>query len=96
MKQEKSKSNIPYGTSLSTERRMAMNDKFYLKEFQLFDGENTVIFNIVAIQSEKIAVAITKDGKITVSEYDLLEDENGVYFEYGVAGSTHIHIDDFE
>ena len=26
-------------------------DKFYLKEFQFFDGENTVVFNIVAKKS---------------------------------------------
>lgn len=73
-----------------------MKDKFYLKEFQFFDGEDTVIFNIVAIQCSKIEVAVTKCGKITVTDYDLLTDEDGQYFEYGIAGSTHIHIDEFE
>ena len=71
-------------------------NKFYLKEFQFFDGEDTVIFNIVAVESEKITVAITRSGKITVTDYDLHSDENGLYFEYGVAGREHIHIDDFE
>ena len=71
-------------------------NKFYLKEFQFFDGEDTVIFNIVAVESDKITVAITRSGKITVTDYDLHSDENGLYFEYGVAGQEHIHINDFE
>ena len=71
-------------------------NKFYLKAFQFFDGENTVVFNIVAVEENKITIAITKCGKISVSEYDLYTDENGLYFEYGIAGQEHIHIDDFE
>ena len=31
-----------------------------------------------------------------LSDYDLHSDKNGLYFEYGVAGKEHIHIDDFE
>lgn len=71
-------------------------DKFYLKEFQFFDGENTVIFNIVVIEENKITIAVTKCGKISVSDYALYTDKNGLYFEYGIAGQEHIHIDDFE
>ncbi len=73
-------------------------NKFYLKEFQHFDGEDDVIFNIVELNTDnnKITVAVTKCGKITVTDYDLFTDENGLYFEYGVAGQEHIHIDDFE
>lgn len=73
-------------------------NKFYLKEFQFFDGEDTVVFNIVALYegSDKITVDVTKNGKITVTDYDLHLDENGLYFEYGVSGQEHIHIDDFE
>ena len=73
-------------------------NKFYLKEFQFFDGEDTVVFNIVALYegSDKITGAVTKNGKITVTDYDLHLDENGLYFEYGVSGQEHIHIDDFE
>lgn len=71
-------------------------DKFYLKEFQFFDGENIVVFNIVALEKDKITIAVTKCGKISVSEYDLYTDENGLYFEYGIAGQEHIYIDDFE
>ena len=73
-------------------------NKFYLKEFQLFDGEDTVVFNIVALyeESDTITVAVTKNGKITVTDYDLRSDENERYFEYGIAGREHIRIDDFE
>ena len=71
-------------------------NKFHLKEFQFFDGENTVVFNIVAVEEHKITIAVTKCGKISVSDYDLFTDENGLYFEYGIAGQEHIHIDEFE
>lgn len=71
-------------------------NKFYLKEFQFFDGENTVVFNIVAVEENKITIAVTKCGKISVSDYALFTDENGLYFEYGIAGQEHIHIEDFE
>ena len=75
-----------------------MKNKFYLKEFQHFDGEDDVIFNIIDINADgnKITVAITRTGKISVRDYDLFTDENGLYFEYGIAGQEHIHIDDFE
>ena len=77
-------------------RRLDMKNKFYLKEFQFFDGEDTVVFNILSVDGDKITVAVTKCGKISVSDYDLHTDKNGLYFEYGVAGKEHIHIDDFE
>ena len=73
-----------------------MRNKFYLKEFQFFDGEDTVVFNIVSADDDKITVAATKCGKIVVTDYDLYKDDNGLYFEYGVAGREHIHIGDFE
>ena len=38
-------------------------NKFYLKEFQFFDGEHTVVFNIVALDDDKITVAVTHSGK---------------------------------
>ena len=73
-----------------------MKNKIYLKEFQFFDRENTVVFNILSVDGDKITVAVTKSGKISVSDYDLHTDKNGLYFEYGVAGKEHIHIDEFE
>ena len=74
-----------------------MKNKLYMKEFQYFDGEEYVTFNIIDVNepNDKITVAVTNRGKISMLEYDLQEDENGVYFEYGV-NYTRINIDDFE
>lgn len=70
----------------------------YLKEFQFFNGDYDIIFNITNIDTEKmiIEVAITNLGKISVVEYDLQRDENGnLYFTYGCEHSK-IEVDDFE
>ena len=37
-----------------------MRNKFYLKEFQFFDGEDTVVFNIVAVDDDKISPSAEK------------------------------------
>ena len=71
---------------------------FYLKEFELFDGEHFVKFNIVDIDTEKMTIllAITHTGKIIQTEYDLKRDKNNnLYFEYGVDFNK-IKVDDFE
>ena len=71
---------------------------YYLKEFSLFDGENDIIFNILDVNTEKmvITVAVTRMGKIFVTEYDLkLDKENNLYFQYGVE-FTKINVEDFE
>ncbi len=62
-----------------------MKNKFYMKEFQYYDGESFVTFNIVDVNFPKneICVAVTKQGKISVVTYPLMTDENGLYFEYG-------------
>ena len=72
--------------------------KYYLSEFQLYDGEAFVTFNIIAINTSKneITVAVSNRGRISVITYDLLTDNNGsLYFEYGVDYEK-IYIDDFE
>ena len=55
--------------------------KYYLSEFQLYDGEAFVTFNIVAIDTSKneITVAVSNRGGISVSTYDLLTDNNGFF-----------------
>ena len=62
-------------------------------------GNYIIIMNEVLFQWDEkkntITLAITNQGKITVTEYDLLCDENGLYFEYGVE-YTKIHVEDFE
>lgn len=74
-----------------------MKNKFYLKEFQYYDGESFVTFNIYDLNEDKqtITVAITNQGKISLVEYDLLQDEEGLYFEYGI-NYARINVDDFE
>ena len=72
--------------------------KYYLSEFQLYDGEVYVTFNIVAIDTNKneITVAISNRGRISVITYDLLTDNDGsFYFEYGVDYEK-INTSDFE
>ena len=72
--------------------------KYYLSEFQLYDGEAFVTFNIVAIDTSKneTTVAVSNRGRISVTTYDLLTDSDGsLYFEYGIDYEK-IRIDDFE
>ena len=72
--------------------------KYYLSEFQFHDGEVFITFNIVSIDTNKkeITVAISNRGRISVTTYDLLTDNNGfLYFEYGVDYEK-ININDFE
>ena len=71
---------------------------YYLKEFSLFDGEYDVTFNILDVNTEKmtITVAVTKAGKIFVTEYDLKRDrEQDLYFQYGIE-NTKVNVNDFE
>ena len=73
-------------------------NKLYLNEFQFFNGEYDITFNIVDINTEKmiIKVAVSNLGKISVIEYDLKSDkDNNLYFEYGCQFDK-ISIDDFE
>lgn len=73
-------------------------NRLYLREFQFFDGECDVTFNIVDINTEKmiIHIAVANRGRISVIEYDLLRDKNdNLYFEYGIDRNK-IDIDDFE
>ena len=74
-----------------------MKNKVYLKEFQIYDGEATITFNIVDINEmkEEILVAISNRGGISLVTYDLFKDENGYYFEYG-CDYTKINLNDFE
>lgn len=72
--------------------------RYYLSEFELYDGEEFITFNIVGIEiaRNEIQVAVTNRGKISVITYDLLTDKKGdLYFEYGVMYDR-IHLYDFE
>lgn len=74
------------------------SQRYYLREFQLYDGERTVTFNIVGIDFalQRARIAVTKDGGISVKDYDLLTNANGeLYFEYGICYDR-VSISDFE
>lgn len=72
--------------------------KYYLSEFELYDGEAFITFNIVGIDLDRneVQVAVTDRGRISVITYDLLTDKDDrLYFEYGVMFKR-VHLDDFE
>lgn len=67
-----------------------------MNEFEYFDGEKFITFNIIDIKDDKtITVVVTNQGKISMLEYDLFQDEEGLYFEYG-SNYARININDFE
>ena len=71
---------------------------YYLSEFELYDGEAFITFNIVGIDLDRneVKVAVTDRGRISVVTYDLLTDKNGrLYFEYGVMFER-VYLDEFE
>ena len=50
---------------------------YYLSEFELYDGEAFITFNIVGIDLDRneVQVAVTDRGRIGVVTYDLLTDK---------------------
>ena len=74
-----------------------MKNKFYMKECLHFNGEDFVTFNILDVDELKheICVVVTTTGKISVATYPLLNDEDGLYFEYGPSGDK-IDLNKFE
>ena len=72
--------------------------KYYLSEFELYDGEAFITFNIVGIDLNRneVQVAVSNRGRISVVTYDLLTDKAGrLYLEYGVMFER-VYLDDFE
>ncbi|MBE5734340.1 MAG: hypothetical protein E7347_04760 [Clostridiales bacterium] len=68
-----------------------------MKEFVMYEDWDKITFDIVKLNEEtqQVYVAITKQGRISLIAYPLLEDKNGLYFEYGPFYKK-IYIDDFE
>ena len=66
-------------------------------EFDFFDGYDFTTFDILETDFDRqtITVAVTYIGRIRVITYDLYEDENGLYFEYGSLFNK-IYLKDFE
>lgn len=72
--------------------------KYYLSEYELYDGECFITFNLVGVDLDRneIQVAVSDRGRISVVTYDLMMDKNGkLYFEYGVMFER-VYLDDFE
>ena len=72
--------------------------KYYLSEYELFDGECFITFNLVGVDLDRneIQVAVSDRGRISVVTYDLMTDKNGrLYFEYGVMFER-VYLDEFE
>ncbi len=71
--------------------------KYYLNEFEYYDGECFITFNIVEIDTTRneITVAVSNQGKISVCTFDLKTDGKRFFFEYGPMFEN-IDLDDFE
>ena len=71
--------------------------KYYLNEFEYYDGECFITFNIVGIDTTRneITVAVSDQGKISVCTFDLKTDGERFFFEYGPMFEN-IALDDFE
>ena len=65
-------------------------------EYSLWVGDHFVTFNILDIDTDKneITVAVTDEGRISVREFDLMFNDKGGFFEYGVM-YTRIAVDEF-
>lgn len=71
--------------------------RYYLSEFEIFDGEEFITFNLVGIDTarKQAQIAVTDRGKISVITYDLMQDKDGnLYFEYGCTYQK-VWLDDF-
>ena len=70
-----------------------------MAEYELFDGDAFITFNIVDLDLEnnQVTVAVTNRGKISVVTYDLKQTlgQNEYYFEYGANFLEVIFLSDF-
>lgn len=71
---------------------------YWLQQFTYFDGEFDTTFNILDVDTDKmiIKLAVTKAGKIFITECDLKFDrDESLYFQFGIENKK-IKVDDFE
>jgi len=65
-------------------------------EYEYFDGEQFVYFEIIKIDTYTIDMIVQKDGRINVTEYEIFEDTNGEhYFEY-INPYNRIYLNNFD
>jgi len=66
-------------------------------EYELFNGEYFITFNVVEVSIEKkeVIIAITSQGKMSVCTFDLRSSDGRFFFEYG-SMMERVFIDKFE
>lgn len=80
--------------------RFSISNQFRCKEdyseFEIFDGEDFIKFNIINFDLEQMTVtmAVTNRGKISNITYDLIKTKDRIYFEYGSL-FTEIDLEEF-
>ena len=70
--------------------------KCSMSEYEHFDGEAWIVFDMLYLDLEKntATIAVSNRGKISVIEYDLIKIEDELYFEFNPI--TRISLADFE
>lgn len=60
--------------------------KYYLLEYEHFDGECFITFNIIDINltCNELTIAVTNRGRISQQTFDIVPNDGKPYFEYGV------------
>ena len=55
------------------------------KEYRFYDGEVYITLDVVYVDEErsKITIASTDKGKISVFDYEIMNDKYGSFIEYG-------------
>ena len=72
--------------------------KYYLSEYELYDGECFITFNLVGVDLDRseLQVAVSDRGRISVVTYEFMTDNDGrLYFEYGLMFKR-MYLDNFE
>ncbi len=71
--------------------------QYYLSEFEFFDGDEFITFNIIGINVARntVTVAVSDRGKISIIDFELMVDaDDNLYFEYGCTFKK-IYLNDF-
>lgn len=79
------------------ENKVFQNRFGRLSEYEKFDGEAFITFNIADVDCDGMTavIAVTNRGRISVVEYPLEKDENDeLFFEYG-ALYERVYLNDF-
>lgn len=80
------------------ENRVSQNKRYFMREFQLYDTDHFITFNIIGIDFERrlITVNISNQGRLSVQMFDLKGEDDALYFEYGIFDENKIPVDEFE